>query len=100
MAADEFRSSAVMSDHDDTPPKEESRDDEYAELWRRIVDWGWNPGDIFCTSQGVTWQFRETPYTLGFQRGAGTARVGTEACGSRPPLEVARRSAGGDTAYG
>jgi hypothetical protein len=56
-----------MSNHDHTPPEEEARDDEYAELWQRIVAEGWSPGDMFCTSQGVTWQFRETPYTSGFQ---------------------------------
>jgi len=56
----------VKTDQDHTPTKEESRDDEYAELWRWIVDAGWNPGDIFCTSQGVAWQFRETPYTSEF----------------------------------
>ncbi len=55
-----------MSDHDKALADEESRDDEYAELWRRIVNGGWNPGDIFRTSKGVTWQFREDLYTSDF----------------------------------
>ena len=55
-----------MSDQDHTPAEDGARVDEYAELWRQIVDGGWNPGDVFCTSQGVTWQFRETPYTSDF----------------------------------
>ncbi len=58
-----------MSDHDKAPANEESRDDEYAELWRRIVYGGWNPGDIFRTSKGVTWQFREDPYSSEFPEG-------------------------------
>ena len=55
-----------MSEQALTSPEKEPRHDEYAELRRRIGDGGWNPGDIFCTSQGVTWQFRETPYTSDF----------------------------------
>ena len=55
-----------MSDHDHVPAEEESRNDEYAELWRRIVTGGWHPGDIFRTSKGAMWKFRETPYTSDF----------------------------------
>ena len=55
-----------MSNRDHTLAAEKARADEYAELWQRIVAGGWIPGDKFCTSQGVTWQFRETPYTSEF----------------------------------
>ena len=55
-----------MSDQDHPPAEEESRENEHAELWRRIGDGEWNTGDMFCTSQSVTWQFRETPYTSEF----------------------------------
>jgi hypothetical protein len=56
-----------MSEQARISPEKEPRDAEYAELRRRIVAGGWASGDSFCTSQGVTWQFRETPYTSGFQ---------------------------------
>ena len=55
-----------MSDHDPVAADEDFRGDEYAELWHRIVVGGWNPGDMFRTSKGVTWQFREIPYTSDF----------------------------------
>lgn len=57
-----------MGDRDHTPAAEKARADEYAELWQRIGDGGWIPGDKFCTSQGLTWQFRETPFTSEFRR--------------------------------
>jgi len=55
-----------MSEQALASPEKEPRHDEYAELRGRIVAGGWISGDIFCTSQGVTWQFRETPYTSEF----------------------------------
>jgi hypothetical protein len=55
-----------MSEQARISPEKEPRDAEYAELRRRIIAGGWTSGDSFCTSQGVTWQFRETPYTSDF----------------------------------
>ncbi|HEX5991333.1 MAG TPA: hypothetical protein VFY70_02100, partial [Thermomicrobiales bacterium] len=82
-----------MSDHDHSLPEEKARTDEYAELWRRIGDGGWIPGDIFCTSQGVTRQFRETPYSSEFRRcrnGTGWNRLLriTASPGSRTMLDA------------
>lgn len=82
-----------MSEQALTSPEKEPRHDEYAELRRRMVDGGWNPGDIFCTSQGVTRQFRETPYSSEFRRcrnGTGWNRLLriTASPGSRTMLDA------------
>lgn len=55
-----------MNNHDHGPADEDSRNDEYAELWQQIVNGRWNPGDIFRSSTGVAWMFRVTPYTSDF----------------------------------
>ena len=55
-----------MSEHGTAPPGNDAADKEYDELLHLIVDAEWHPGDIVRTSKGVTWQFRETPYTSDF----------------------------------
>ena len=57
-----------MSEHGTAPPGNDALDKEYDELLHLIVDAEWHPGDIVRTSNGVTWQFRETPYTSDFPR--------------------------------
>jgi hypothetical protein len=55
-----------MGDRDTDLADADSPAAEYDELAHLIVDGAWNPGDIICTSLGVTWQFRTVPYTSDF----------------------------------
>ena len=75
-----------MSDHDHAPADEDSREDEYVELVHLIGDGGWNPGDIVRTSKGVTWQFRETPYTSDFPEQEATSRSSTRWASRQSPI--------------
>ena len=55
-----------MSEHGTGSPDDDPSDEEYDELVRLIVAAQWHPGDTVRTTKGVTWQFRQMPYTSDF----------------------------------
>jgi len=79
--------SALVSEHGTAPPGNDAPDEEYDELLQLIVDAEWHPGDIVRTSTGVSWQFRETPYTSDFPEANEPHASGPVSGGSRqrPP---------------
>jgi hypothetical protein len=66
--------SVVSSRRDGRSADDDARADEYVELIQLIGDGGWHPGDSVRTATGVTWQFRETPYTTEFPEQEATSR--------------------------
>jgi hypothetical protein len=64
----------ASSRRDGRSADDDARADEYVELIQLIGDGGWHPGDIVRTATGVTWQFRETPYTTEFPEQEATSR--------------------------